>query len=137
MPLSNLTNRDLFIGADTQEKRGILDLEYPIINGVVENWVHMEKIWNHVIYSELGRRPDEQPILLTNAPLNPKKNREKMTEIMFETLQVPEMYVAIQAILAHYASGRCSGVSFYSGDGGTHVVPIWEGYTKVRYGSGL
>lgn len=67
-------------------------------------------------------------MLLTEVPLNPLVNREKAAELLFETFNVPALFIAPQAILSLYASGRTTGVVLDSGDGVSHVVPVYEGF---------
>jgi actin-related protein len=126
--MEGLGTKDCYIGQQAEEKRGILILKYPIEHGVVDDWEDMERIWDHTFVNELRVVPSEHNVMLTEAPMNPKVNREKMTQIMFETFGVPGLYVAIQAVLSLYSAGKFTGIVCDSGDGVTHFVPIFDGY---------
>ena len=110
------------------ELKGLMQLRFPIEHGIVDDWPSMERIWHYTFYTDLRVDPSEHPVLLTEAPLNPRSNREKMAEIMFETFNVPALYIATQAILSLYASGRTTGCVLDIGDGVSHIVPIFEGF---------
>eukprot|EP00026_Physarum_polycephalum_P002599 Phypoly_transcript_02606.p1 GENE.Phypoly_transcript_02606~~Phypoly_transcript_02606.p1 ORF type:complete len:857 (+),score=143.36 Phypoly_transcript_02606:95-2665(+) len=126
--MPNMMIRDAYVGHEAQAKRGILTLKYPIEHGIVTDWAGMETIWRHTFTNELRVDPKKHPVILTEPPLNPKANREKMVQIMFEKFQVPAVYIGIQAVLALYASGRTTGIVLDCGDGVCHTVPIYEGY---------
>ena len=59
----------------------MLSLKYPIEHGIVTDWDHMVKIWNEVFHNQLRVDPKDFPVLLTEAPLNPKSNREKIAQV--------------------------------------------------------
>ena len=125
---SQIAIRDCYVGDEAVSKRDILTLKYPIEHGIICNWDDCEKIWHHTFYNELKISPQEHKILLTEAPFGGKANREKLVQIMFETYNVNGLYVAIDAVLALYASGRTTGLVISSGTGLSHTVPIYEGY---------
>lgn len=124
-----LNKDETFIGNLAQQNRGLLKLSYPIEHGIVTNWDDMEKIWYNTYTQDLRTNSEEHPLLITEAPLNPRSNRDKMCQVFFETFNVPCIYVSIQAVLSLYASGRTTGVVIDSGDGVSHIVPVYEGFS--------
>ncbi|KAI5449450.1 centractin- actin- protein of the dynactin complex [Naganishia albida] len=127
--MGGLEEADVYIGRKAQELRGLLKIKYPVEHGIVTDWDDMETIWNYVYHDELGTLPEEHPALLTEAPLNPRQNRDVAAQIFFETFNVPAMFMSVQAVLALYSSGRTTGMVLDCGDGVTHAVPVYEGFS--------
>ncbi|CAG8522079.1 17024_t:CDS:2 [Cetraspora pellucida] len=119
---------EVFIGRKAQELRGLLKIRYPIEHGIVSDWDDMERIWKYIYEEELKIASEEHPVLLTEAPLNPRTNRELAAQMFFETFNVPALFASIQAVLSLYSSGRTTGIVLDSGDGVTHAVPVYEGF---------
>ncbi|KAK9428810.1 actin family [Lipomyces doorenjongii] len=119
---------DIFIGPAAAQHRGLLKLKYPLEHGIVTDWTDMERIWNYVYTQGLKVLSEEHPVLITEAPLNPRQNRKRTAEIFFETFNVPALFVSVQAVLALYASGRTTGLVLDAGDGVCHSVPVYEGF---------
>ncbi|SBS80725.1 actin-related protein (ARP1) [Plasmodium ovale curtisi] len=125
---------DIFVGNKAEEYRGLLKVSYPINHGIIENWNDMENIWIHV-YNSLKINAEEHPVLLTEAPLNPQKNKEKIAEVFFESFNVPALFISIQAILSLYSCGKTNGTVLDCGDGVCHCVSIYEGKIETTSGT--
>eukprot|EP00258_Populus_trichocarpa_P030392 XP_024446411.1 actin-related protein 2 isoform X2 [Populus trichocarpa] len=121
--------KDIVVGEACAGLRHQLDISYPVNNGIVQNWDDMGHVWDHAFYNQLKIDPMECKILLTDPPLNPSKNREKMVETMFEKYNFAGVFIQIQAVLTLYAQGLLTGLVIDSGDGVTHVVPVVDGYS--------
>lgn len=127
---------EFFIGDAAFANQSTHQINYPIRHGLVDNWDNMERLWQRCMFEYLRCEPEDHYVLLTEPPLNPPENREFTAEIMFETFNVPGLYIAVQAVLALAASWTSkqvtertlSGTVIDSGDGVTHVIPVAEGY---------
>uniref|UniRef100_A0A8D0H668 Actin-related protein T2 n=1 Tax=Sphenodon punctatus TaxID=8508 RepID=A0A8D0H668_SPHPU len=128
MTLLGAGQKEYYVGEEAQHKRAVLSLKHPIERGIVTSWDDMEKIWKHIYDHNLGMKVYERPVLMSEPPLNPAENREKLTQLMFEKFKVPAFYLSVQAILSLYASARITGIVVDSGYGVSHTVPIYEGY---------
>jgi len=121
--------KDVMVGDECAKFRSMLDTSYPVENGIVKDWEGMKHLYNYTFTERLGIDPSEHKILLTEPPQNPVDNQAKMLSAMFEVYGFAGAKVSIQAMLVLYAQGLMSGVVVDSGDGVTHVVPVYEGVT--------
>merc|ERR1719401_3100156 len=126
--MSGADKKDYFMGEEAISKKGVLALSYPIEHGIVKDWADMEKVWHYTFFDALRVNPEEHAVIVSEAPMNPRKNRERMVEMLFEKFSVPAAYIVIQAVMSLYSYGRTTGCVVDSGDGVTHTVPVYEGF---------
>ncbi|XP_039204578.1 actin-related protein 3B isoform X3 [Crotalus tigris] len=123
---------DFFIGDEALIKPTYA-IKWPIRHGMVEDWDLMERFMEHIIFKYLRAEPEDHYFLMTEPPLNTPENREYLAEIMFESFNIPGLYIAVQAVLALAASWTSrqvgnrtlTGTVVDSGDGVTHVIPVF------------
>lgn len=93
------------------------------------DWGDMKLIYQYLFGpKKLKITPKDSKILLTEAPLNPVKNRRAMLEVMLDYFEFHQCSLAYQAILTLYAQGVITGVVVDIGDGVTHICPVIDGY---------
>lgn len=127
--VNDIEIKDLMVGNEASLLRSFLEVKYPMTNGIVRDWVDMEHIWDHTFGPEkLNIDPHNSKVLLTEPPMNPMSNREKMIEVMFEKYGFDSVYIAIQAVLTLYSQGLLTGVVLDAGDGVSHICPVYEGF---------
>jgi len=127
--VENVVLKEIMVGTEAALLRSKLEITYPLENGIVRNWTDIFYIWDYTFNERLNIKPDECKILLTEPPMNPKQNKEKMVQAMFEKYNFKSVYIATQAVLVLYAQGLLTGVVCDSGDGVTHVIGVYEGYS--------
>jgi len=109
-------------------KNGDLKISYPMEHGAIVDWDGMELIWDYTFDTALGVKPEECNLLITEAVMNSKPNREKMAHILFEKFNFPALYVSHSAILPLYSAGLTTGIVLDCGEGVVQTVPVWGGY---------
>jgi actin-related protein 2 len=127
--------KDVMVGDEASENRSLLDIKYPLDKGIVKDWNDAVILWEYIFFTKLGiprDRTHEYYVLLTEPPQNPKLNREKMVQVMFDTFGFGAVYIGIQAVLTLYAQGLVTGVVMDIGDGVTHICPVYEGRTNPQ-----
>lgn len=94
------------IGDEAAENRNFLQVTQPMEHGIVKNWEDMKLLWDYTFDEKLKVDPRGRKVLLTEPPMNPKVNRQRMCQVMFEDYGFDGVYIAIQAVLTLYAQGN-------------------------------
>jgi actin len=123
-----MDTRQHYVGDEAISKRGVLNIRYPIVRGMIENWDDMELTYDFLFEEELMINTNEHPMLFTEPPNNVRANREKLTQLMFEKYSAPGIYLSIQGVLALYSTGNLTGCVLDCGEGLTSAVPVYDGY---------
>lgn len=120
--------KEYYVGKEAERLAGLLKCAHPIQRGVIVDWDSMEKIWSHTFYNELRVAPEKQRVVLTEPPLNPKSNRERIAQIMFNKFNVKGIHLCQKLVLSLYSTGKTTGLVISCGYDDCCVAPVYEGY---------
>ena len=120
--LGDVEIKDIMVGDEAEQYRNYLQLSQPMEHGIVKNWEDMKHLWDYTFNEKLKVDPVGRKVLLTEPPMNPKVNRQKMCQVMFEEYGFGGVYVAVQAVLTLYAQGSLCGRSA--------TLPNWNKLTQ-------
>ena len=128
--IGDIELKPLMLGDEANPLRSFLEISYPIREGIVDNWDDMEALWAYTFHTKMGLPKDlsKHKIIVTEAAMNPKKNRAKMAQILFEKFGFGGVKFEMQALLSLFAEGELTGLVFDAGDGVSHCIPVMEGF---------
>ncbi|XP_012463097.1 actin-related protein 4 [Gossypium raimondii] len=125
--------RRLYVGSQALGfRRDHMEVVSPLKDGVVVDWDIVDSIWDHALKDCLLVDPKEHPMLLAEPSSNTQQQRERTAELMFEKYKVPALFLAKNAVLTSFASGRATSVVVDSGGGSTTVAPVHDGYVLQK-----
>ena len=135
-----MEQRERYVGEDAISKLEIMNFKAPIQRGEVTDWDKFENLMHYLLYNQMKVVPEEISVLITESPLSSKENKQKLSEILFETFNVQKIHIANSSMLGLYAYGKTSGLVVDSGFNITSSVPLYEGFPlhhasiKLNYG---
>ena len=118
----------IYVGDLALTRRNSLLVRYPLSEDVPTDLNAVSTLWHYVFYNELRVAPEEQPVIMDVPPYISDEQRERIVQIMFETLNVPYLFLKCSPVLALLSSGRRTGVVVHSNfRDTTYVAPVYEG----------
>jgi actin len=108
-----------YVGKDAIKKGG---LQRPVLErGHWSSPENIQKMFKYLYKSEPNLNATEHGVLLADIPTASKSDREKITRLLFETYDVPSLYLGRTDVLSTVSAGKLSGAVLESGHGVTHA----------------
>lgn len=127
------SKRKLYVGSQALGyRRDFMEVIPALKDGVVANWDVVDSLWDHALRERLLIDPKEHPILLAEPSSNSQQQRERTAELMFESHKVPALFLAKNAVLTSFASGRPTSLVVDCGGGSTTVAAVHDGYVLQK-----
>lgn len=127
------SKRKLYVGSQALGyRRDFMEVILALKDGIVADWDVVDSIWDHAFRERLLIDPKEHPILLAEPSSNSQQQRERAAELMFESHKVPALFLAKNAVLTSFASGRPTSLVVDCGGGSTTVAAVHDGYVLQK-----
>ena len=136
----SMGQQERFVGEEAISKLEIMNFNAPIQRGQVSDWDKFETLMHYLLYEKMKVVPEEISIMITESPNSPKENKQKLSELLFETFNVQNIHIANSSMLGLFSYGKTSGLIVDSGFNITSSVPLYEGFPlhhasiKLNYG---
>ncbi|KAL5134414.1 Actin-related protein 4 [Glycine soja] len=125
--------RKLYVGSQSLGyRRDHMEVLSPFKDGIVADWDIVDSIWDHAFRECLLIDPKEHPMLLAEPSSNSQQQRERTAELMFEKYKAPALFLAKNAVLTSFASGRATSLVVDGGGGSITVAPVHDGYVLQK-----
>lgn len=124
--------KDIMLGDETLGVGHLLEMSYPISNGIIQNMDEMCLLWDYAFFSKLNQTADSlksRRLMMSEPPSFSTRARTKIYETLFEKYQFDSVQSGVQGVLSLFSNGLDTGVAIECGEGVTHCTPIFEGYS--------
>ena len=121
-------------GEEAWERAALLNLSSPFERKKINDLNLFETILNRTFINKLGLNSLKECNLLTVDDLfEEEQQREKQSELYFETFEVKGFHICPSPFLSCFSSGKKSAVVVECGHSSTVVFPVIEGLYFVEF----
>ena len=126
-----MEQKERYVAEEAISNAEFMNFYSPIQRGEVVDWDKFETLMHYLLYNQIEVVPEDMSVLITETPLSSKKNRSKISELLFEKFNVQKCHIANSSMLGLFSYGKSSGIVLDCGYNITSTVPVYEGFPLV------